>query len=150
MNWLAFELLESLSEEEKGELSQVNSALYSVAAVMSFKEGEEFTMNNTQKTDKKTEPMWKRRIEGKIGELRRDADILKAATEGRVKSEKAKKSLQNTERKCRLDGSRAAMMKTLYLVKEKISMRSCSDIFFRKCLCYSLKELFMEVHLKCQ
>ena len=125
MNWLAFELIESLSDVEKCELVQVNSVLYSVAAVMTFKEGEEFALDHPKKIEKKGELMRKCIIEKKISELRREADIQKAATEGKVKSEKAKSFLQNVVRKYRLDGSRAAMMKTLYSVKEKISLQGC-------------------------
>ena len=125
MNWLAFELIESLSHEERKDFLCLNSALYSVAAVMSFREGEEFTINEAKQPEKKEEPMWKKRIDKKIIDLRREADILKAASEGKIKQEKAKQYLGYVIQKHRIDGSRAAITKTLFLVKGKISTLGC-------------------------
>ena len=89
MNWLAFELLESLGDKEKSDLAGINSILYSVAAVMSFKEGQEFTLDGMKKIEKGREvPKWKQRLEKQIGWLRKEADILKALLENKVKNNK--------------------------------------------------------------
>ena len=72
-----------------------------------------------------SEPMWKRRLDTKIAELRKEADIFKAHIENRIKSEKAKAFLNKVLQKYRCDGSRPAVMKILYQVKEKISLTGC-------------------------
>ena len=126
MNWLAFELLESLGDKEKSDLACINSILYSVAAVMSFKEGQEFTLDGMKKIEKGREvPKWKQRLEKQIGWLRKEADILKALLENKVKNVKASEFAKKVLMKYRVDGSRAAIMKLVFIVKEKISILGC-------------------------
>ena len=59
IDWLTFEIIESMSEVEKCDLAYVNSAMYSVAAVVSFKEGQEFVLEGAGKPMReKEEPKW--------------------------------------------------------------------------------------------
>ena len=126
IDWLTFEIIESMSEPEKRDLACINSAMYSVAAVTSFKDGQEFRMEGAGKPTRKTEePKWKKRLENKIMGLRKEADILSAYLENKIRREEAQNFLESVVRKYRIDGSRASIMKTLFLVKENISVFAC-------------------------
>ena len=125
-NWLIYEIIGSLSEEEKSDFASINTAMYSVAAVFSFKEGEEFLLQSTAKPEKKNEePRWKQRLERKIMGLRKEADILNASLQSRIRRERADKFLKSVMKKYGMDGSRATTMKTLFAIKQKISVMGC-------------------------
>ena len=63
-----------MNDGQKGSLDFINTAMYSVAAVLTFREGNEFCSGNSTKFEK-NEPKWKRRLNDQILTLRKEADI---------------------------------------------------------------------------
>ena len=57
---------------------------------------------------------------------RKEADILSAFLQNRKRRERADKFLQSVMKKYRVDGSRAAILKALYDIKQKISVIGCN------------------------
>ena len=123
-DWLAHDLMLCLDASENDDLSIVNTVIYTVAAVVSCKEGEEFAaradMSNLRKKVARA-PVWKVRIERKIQLLRREADILKASLDRRVRRGEAVAFLNDVMKKYLVDGSRDGIAACLFKIKNKIS-----------------------------
>ena len=110
-----------MSQDDKVDKNCINTTLYAVAASMSFKEGEEYS-GGKGAVQKKEEPMWKKRLDRKVSRLRSEADILRAQLGGRVKSKNARESLERVCKLYQIDGSREAVEKALFIIKNQISV----------------------------
>ena len=102
--------------------------IYTVAAVVSYKEGQEFSAcsdesNLSKKVAK--DPVWKVRIEKKIQLLRKEADILKAHLDSRVSRGETVAFLNCVMRKYQVDGSKDGVTACLFKIKNKISAMAC-------------------------
>ena len=92
IDWIAYNIIEKLTELERSDIDCINTLLYAVAAAMSFKEGQEFGSGPERERAKRVaEAMWKKRLERKVATLRKEADLLKACLDGKVGVEKASK-----------------------------------------------------------
>ena len=124
VNWLAHDLISYLDAPERDDLSIINSVMYTVAAVTSFKDGQEFSSGPSKhgaNVKQNQEPFWKLRLSRKIQVLRKEADILKAHLERKVKKPEACAFLNDVLRKFVLDGSRDGVAACLFRIKNRIS-----------------------------
>ena len=121
MDWLMFDLISSMEESERENISLINSAMYAVAAVMSFKEGDEFTVGDKVKVVKVEEPKWKRRLESRVALLRKEADVLRAHLDSRIVRKKATDFAGKVMKKYGLDGERRQVESMLFRIKNQIS-----------------------------
>ncbi len=85
--------------------------MYAVAAVITFAEGQEFACNGVgggSGKKKEVVPKWKARLERRVENLRKKADILRAFLDRRIKSVKANAFVSTVMKKHRIDGSKEA------------------------------------------
>ena len=109
MEWLAYDLMATLDPCENDDLSTINTVIYTVAAVIVFKEGQEFSAGDSGANMRgrvTCEPVWKRRIERRIQVLRKEADILKSFLDGKLRRGEAYAYLNSVMKKYCIDGAR--------------------------------------------
>ena len=122
IDWVTYEIISSLSKNERIDIGCLNTAIYAVAIVFSFKEGEEFCVSgNDAAKASRGEPKWKVRLENKIMHLRREADIISAQLAGRVRKSSALKALEKVCKRYKVSGSKVELEKTLFSIKNQIS-----------------------------
>ena len=124
MDKIFSKIAETLPAEESADLSVINTVLYSVAAVFTFKEGQESGCNSdssAKKTGARSDPPWKVRLDKKLLTLRKEVDILQAEQSLRLKQPKAIAYRDSVFRKYRIDGTRASVTKTIFMLKNQIS-----------------------------
>ena len=127
MDWMAHELILDLSIEERLNLSCINT-MYAVAAVITFVEGQELACDGAgggSGKKKEVVPKWKVRLERRVENLRKEADILRAFLDRRIKSVKANAFVSSVMKKYGIDGSKAATEATLFSIRNQISAIAC-------------------------
>ena len=87
---------------------QRNKKKSTYAAVFTFREGEECG-NGSNEWRPKAEPRWKIRLDRQILTLRREADIIKAWLDGKIRRERASNHLTKVFNKYGVDGSKKAV-----------------------------------------
>ena len=127
MDWIAHELLLSLTDAQRLDLSVINTIMYAVAAVFSFKEGDELRCGDAGVGPKRkvSEPKWKMRLERRVVVLRKEADILRAFLDKKIKSAKAYAYVSTVMKKYRVDGSRDATEAILFNIRNQITVIAC-------------------------
>ena len=124
IDWITYELLCELNDTEKSDITLINTILYVVAAVFTFKEGQEFCVVSSLGVTKKNVdklPAWKARLQSKVSRLRKEADILKACLDNRLKRREAICHKESICKKYAIDGSRKSVEKLLFNLKSSIS-----------------------------
>ena len=123
VDWLSHDLIASLDQSECENLTIINTIIYTVAAVVSCKEGQEFSTGASMRkpSSELSEPRWKVRISKKIQQLRKEADILRACLDGNVKKEQAQVFLDSVMRKHHIDGAKRSVSACLFKIKNSIS-----------------------------
>ena len=106
--------------EKRKDLGQINTIIYSVAVVFTFKEGEEYGIYGN-KPSVKEEPAWKQRLARNIARLRKETDILNSLVDGKLKKKGGFDYAQNVMRKYGIDGDRNSIKKAIFVLKNKIS-----------------------------
>ena len=124
IDWATYELLSELNDIESSDISVLNTVLYVVAAVFTFREGQELCVAGNVSIPKKNNdklPAWKERLQGKVSNLRKEADILKASLDERLKKSEAIRYRDSVYKKYAVDGSRKSVEKLLFKLKSSIS-----------------------------
>ena len=107
MEWLAYDLMSTVGPGENDDLFMINTIIYTVAAVLVFKEGQEFSAGESGANVSGRvirEPMWKSRITRKILVLRKEADILKASLDNKLRQGEAPAYFNSVMKKYCEDG----------------------------------------------
>ena len=114
-------LMEKISECETPTLDQINTVIYSVAVVFTFKEGSEFTLvDRDAKHEKKDEPAWKQRLSNNVSRWRREVDTLKDFLSGNLKKMVAVRYAHDIVRRYRINGDKQSITKLIFNLKNKI------------------------------
>ena len=118
-------ICESLSQEEQSNLTIMNTLLYSVAAVFTFKEGQESGCKDEGSHNKgkgsRPVPKWKCRLDKKVMNLRKEVDILQAGLSGRLKKQGAVSFKNMVCRKYGIEGNRTEVVRIIFMLKNRIS-----------------------------
>ena len=114
-----------LSHDERSNLTIMNTLLYCVAAVFTFKEGleSECSNENSQKRmgTSRPVPRWKARLDRKLLSLRKEVDILQAGRNGRLKNSNAIVFMNNVTKKYGMSGVNGEIDKVVFALKNQIT-----------------------------
>ena len=102
-------------------MSTLNTAIYAVAAVFTYKDGDECRSVSAKPAWKKREPKWKHRLDKRISMLRQEANIINAWLEKTIRKDEAKEKFETIAKKYRCDGSKGSAEACLFKIKNQIS-----------------------------
>ena len=123
-NMIVDELWSELCEGEKKDISIINTLIYAVAEVCTYKKGDESGQGGGGRGGVRTEPGWMTRIKNNILKARKEADVLSAHLRKQVKSKKALSFVNSVLKKYGADGSKPSMEKVIFQIKNRISVLS--------------------------
>ena len=124
MDKIFAKIVKTLNDEERTNLSLINTLLYVVAVVFTYKEGQEFACKPdvpAKKRDVCADPPWKVRLDKKLLSLRKEVDILQADQNSRLRQANAILFRDSVYKKYRIDGSRGSVAKVVFMLKNQIT-----------------------------
>ena len=123
-NKVCNELIRGLSDEDKHDLDKLNTVIYSIAVVFTYKEGQEFLLPDGNSSGGKRndgEPAWKLRMERNIARWRKEVDLLSEFISGRLKKKNSINNAQKVMKRYAINSDKNSINKTIFILKNKIT-----------------------------
>ena len=124
-NKISESLLGNLDPNERETIDLINTAIYCVAAVFTYKAGQELMHDNPTGHDGKKKadhvPAWKKRLSRKISCLRMEADLLNEYVECKIRKSNSLAKVQKIMKKYGIDSNKNDVKTIIFILKNKIT-----------------------------